>query len=133
MISQKPTLIVTSSNHVEVISLHEASKECKWLRSITRHIQGAFGLPIDNSPTILYEDNVSCVTHMKEGYIKSDITKHIPLKFFSFTQELERNKEVDIQYICSSDNVVDLFRKVFPTSNFKKHVQNIRMCHLRDL
>ncbi|XP_058759869.1 uncharacterized protein LOC131633169 [Vicia villosa] len=100
---------------------------------VTRHIQGASGLPIDNNPTILHEDNAACVTQMKEGYIKSDRTKHIPPKFFSFTQELERNKEVDIQYIRSSDNVANLFTKALPTSIFKKHVQNIGMRHLRDL
>jgi hypothetical protein len=131
--SQKQTLVATSSNHAEVIALHEASKECRWLRSVTRHIQETSGLPTDKNPTILYEDNAACVTQMKEGYIKSDRTKHIPPKFFSFTQELERNKEVDIQYIRSSENVADLFTKALPTSVFKKHVRSIGMCHLRDI
>jgi hypothetical protein len=121
--SQKQTLVATSSNHAEVIALHEESKECKWLRSVLQHIQGASGLTVDKNPTILYEDNAAYVTQMKEGYIKSYRTKHIPPKFFSFTQKLERNKEVDIQYIRSSDNVADLFKKaVLPTSVFKKHI-----------
>lgn len=72
---------------------------------MTRHIQGAYGLPTNKNPKYLYEDNVACINQMKEGYIKNDRTKHIPPKLFSFTQELGRNKEVDIQYICSSDNV----------------------------
>lgn len=131
--SQKQTLVATSSNHAEVIALHEASKECRWLRSVSQHIKGASGLTVDKNPTILYEDNAACVTQMKEGYIKSDRTKHIPPKFFSFTQELERNKEVDIQYIRSSDNVADLFTKALPTSVFKKHIRNIGMRQLRDL
>lgn len=131
--SQKQTLVTTSSNHSEVIALHEASKECKWLRSVTQHIQDTSGLSTDKSPTILYEDNAACVTQMKEGYIKSDRTKHIPPKFFSFTQELERNKEVDIRYIRSCDNVADLFTKALPTSVFKKHIQSIGMRHFRDL
>jgi len=29
---QKQTLIATSSNHAEVITLHEVSRECVWLR-----------------------------------------------------------------------------------------------------
>ncbi|CAJ2637280.1 unnamed protein product [Trifolium pratense] len=128
--SQKQTLVATSSNHAEVIALHEASKECRWLRSVTQHIQGMSGLPTDKNPTILYEDNAACVTQMKEGYVKSDRTKHIPPKFFSFTQELERNKEVDIQYIRSSENVADLFTKALSTSVFKKHVRSIGMRHL---
>jgi len=76
--SQKQTLVATSSNHAEVMALHEASKECRWLRSVLRHIQGVSGLTVDENPTILYEDNAACVTQMKEGYIKSDRTKHIP-------------------------------------------------------
>ena len=130
--SQKQTLVATSSNHAEVIALHEASKECRWLRSVTHHIQETSGLPVNKDATILFEDNAACVTQMKEGYIKSDRTKHIPPKFFSFTQELERNKEIDIQYVRSSENVADLFTKALPTSVFWKHVRNIGMRRLRD-
>jgi len=51
---------------------------------------------------------------MKKGYIKSDRTKHIPLKFFSFSQELEKDKKINIQYIRSSYNATDLFTKTIP-------------------
>jgi len=91
--SQKQTLVATSSNHTEVIALHEASKECRWLRSILQHIQGASGLTIDKNPTILYEDNVACVTQMKEGYIKSDRTKHIPLSSSHSHKNLKETKK----------------------------------------
>lgn len=131
--SQKQTLVATSSNHAEIIALHEASRECIWLRSMTQHIQATCGLPINKSPTVLYEDNAACVAQMKEGYIKSDRTKHISPKFFSYTQELEKNKDVDIQYIQSSKNSADLFTKALPTTVFRKHVHDIGMRHLRSL
>ncbi|KAG7578737.1 Ribonuclease H-like superfamily [Arabidopsis thaliana x Arabidopsis arenosa] len=131
--SQKQTIVATSSNHAEIIALHEACRECVWLRSMTNHIQEASGLVIKREPTRLYEDNAACVAQIKEGYIKSDRTKHIPPRFFSYTQELEKNKEVDVQYIRSSDNAADLFTKALPTSTFRKHVQSIGMRHLRDL
>ena len=51
---------------------------------------------------------------MKEWFIKSDRTKHIPPKFFSFSQELKKDKKINIQYIRSSDNMVDLFTRHFP-------------------
>lgn len=41
---------------------------------------------------MLFEDNVACITQIKKVYIKSDRTKHIPLKFFSFTQELKKTR-----------------------------------------
>ncbi|KAG7549820.1 Reverse transcriptase RNA-dependent DNA polymerase [Arabidopsis thaliana x Arabidopsis arenosa] len=131
--SQKQTIVATSSNHAEIIALHEACRECVWLRSMTNHIQEASGLVIKREPTRLYEDNAACVAQIEEGYIKSDRTKHIPPRFFSYTQELEKNKEVDVQYIRSSDNAADLFTKALPTSTFRKHVQSIGMRHLRDL
>ncbi|CAA7051169.1 unnamed protein product [Microthlaspi erraticum] len=90
--SQKQTLVATSSNYAEI-------RECVWLRSLIQHIQEASGVSTKKEPTIIYEDNSACVTQLKEGYIKSDRTKHIPPRFFSYTQELEKNQEVDIQYV----------------------------------
>ena len=42
--SQKQTLVVTSSNHAETVALHEACRECVWLRSMSQHIQEASGI-----------------------------------------------------------------------------------------
>ncbi|GJT81215.1 retrotransposon protein, putative, ty1-copia subclass [Tanacetum coccineum] len=42
--SQKQTLVATSSNHAEVIALHEARRECVWLRSMTQLIVTSYGL-----------------------------------------------------------------------------------------
>ena len=38
--STKQTLAATSSNHAELLALHEASRECVWLRSLVHHIRG---------------------------------------------------------------------------------------------
>lgn len=131
--SQKQTLVATSSNHAEIIALHEASRECVWLRSMTQHIRTTSGLPAIQNPITLYEDNAACVAQMKEGFIKSDRTKHIPPKFFSFTQELEKNNVINIQYIRSCNNSSDLLTKALPTSTFRKHVDDIGMRKLQDL
>ncbi|KAL5556869.1 hypothetical protein UlMin_039105 [Ulmus minor] len=103
------------------------------LRSMTQYIQEICGLLVNKDPTILYEDNAACITQIKEDYIKSDRTKHIPPKFFSFTQELEKNKDVDVQYVRSSDNAADLFTKALPTTVFRKFIHEIGMRHLQNL
>ncbi|KAG7584130.1 Reverse transcriptase RNA-dependent DNA polymerase [Arabidopsis suecica] len=131
--SQKQTLVATSSNHAEIIALHEASRECVWLRSISRHIQTSSGISLNTEPTILYEDNAACVAQTKEGYIKNDRTKHIPPKFFSYTKELVKNKDIEVRYVRSSENSADLFTKSLPTSMFRKHVHNIGMRRQQDL
>ena len=100
---------------------------------MSQHIQEASGIVIEKEPTKIFEDNSACVAQLKEGYIKSDRTKHIPPRFFSNIRELEKNKEVDIEYVQSCENPADLFTKALPTTTFRKHVYGIRMRHLRDL
>ena len=69
--SVKQTMVATSSNHSEIIAIHEASRECIWLRSMIHHIQESCGLSsVKDKPTILFEDNAACIAQIKEGYIK---------------------------------------------------------------
>ena len=72
--SIKQTLSATSSNHSEIIAIHEASHECVWLRSVMQHIRENCGLSsIKDSPTILYEDNAACITQI--GKVISKVTE----------------------------------------------------------
>ena len=126
-------MAATSSNHSELLAIHEASRECMWLRSMIQHIRDSSGLsPISNTTTSLYEDNTACIAQLKGGYIKRDQTKHISPKFFH-THELQNNGEIDIQQIRSSDNLADLFTKALPAATFKKFLRQIGMRRLKDL
>ena len=126
--SVKQTMVATSSNHSELLEIHEASRECMWL-----HIRESSGLsPISNTATSLYEDNTACIAQLKDGYIKGDRTKHISPKFFH-THELQNNGEIDIQQIRSSDNPADLFTKALPAATLKKFLRQIGMRSLKDL
>ena len=87
---------------------------------------------IKGSPTILYEDNAAYITQIRGGYIKGDRTKHISPKFF-YTHELQKNSDIDIKQIRSSDNLAELFTKSLPNATFKKIVYNIGMRRLKDL
>ncbi|KAM1090300.1 hypothetical protein ACFX19_018156 [Malus domestica] len=118
--STKQTLVATSSNHSEIIALHEASRECSWLRSMIHHIRNSCGLPSKtNSPTVIYEDNAACVAQMKERFIKCDKTKHISPRFFS-VHELQKGKVIEIRQIRSNENLADLFTKSLPKCTFQK-------------
>ena len=131
--SFKQTMVVTSSNHSEIIAIHEASRECIWLRSMIQHIQESCGLPsIKDNPTTLFEDIVACIAQIKGGYIKGDRTKHISPKFF-YTHELQKNGEISVQQIRSSDDLAHLFRKSLPTSTFEKLIHKIGMRQLKDI
>ena len=72
-----------SDPYKEILTIHEASRECVWLRSMIQHIQETCRLPsINGNATVLHEDNVACIAQITWGYIKGDITKHISPKFF---------------------------------------------------
>ena len=63
--SVKQTIVVTSSNHSEILAIHEASHECIWQRSMIQHIRESCGLSsIKGDPTILFEDNVACIAQI---------------------------------------------------------------------
>jgi hypothetical protein len=125
--STKQVLVATSSNHSEIIALHEASRECVWLRAVIQHIRGSCGLPdITSGPTVIYEDNAACIAQIQSGYIKGDRIKHISPKFF-YTHELQEKKEVQIEQIKSAENLADLFTKALPKSTFQKLVHQIGM------
>ena len=126
-------MVATSSNHYEILAMHEASRECVWLRSMIQYIRKSCGLSfIKNKPTVLYEDNAACIAQVKGGYINSDRTKQISPKFF-YTHELQNSGEINVQQIRSSDNLVDLFTKALTTRTFKKLVHQIGMCQVKDL
>ena len=100
---------------------------------MTHHIEESCGFLVNKSPTMLYVDNAACILQLREGYIKGDRTKHIPPRFFSYTHELIKGNHIDIKYIQSSKNSVDLFTKTLPTTIFRKHVHDIRMRHLHTM
>jgi hypothetical protein len=60
--STKQSLAATSSNHLEIITLHEASRECVWLRLVDGFIKESCGFSnVLESPTMIYEDNAVCI------------------------------------------------------------------------
>ncbi|KAJ0433498.1 putative RNA-directed DNA polymerase [Helianthus annuus] len=131
--STKQTFTATSSNHAELIALYEAGRECVWLRSMITHIQEACGLEqIKKEPAIIYEDNAACIAQIKEGYIKGNRTKHISPKFFS-TYDLQKEGEIDVYQIKSSENLADIFTKSLPRNSFEQLSHNIGLRRLKDV
>ena len=125
--STKQTLVATSSNHAEIIALHEAVRECLWLRAVITHIRGASGIEsTTEEPTRIYKDNAACIEQMKMGYIKGDNMKHISPKFF-YNQQQQTLLNIEVNQVSSEENAADLFTKSLPKAVFEKHVKSIGM------
>ena len=131
--STKQSLVPTSSNHAEILALHEASCECFWLREVMEHIRSTSGLTsVVDFPTTIFEDNAACIEQLKKGYIKEDNTKHITPKFF-YSHQQQQHQNIEVKQIRSQDNLADLFTKSLPKSTFEKLVQGIGMRKLSEL
>ena len=80
-------------------------------RSVIYSIKERCGLKCDvKIPTILFDDNVACIAQLKGSFIKGDRMKHISPKLF-FTHDLQKNGDIDVRQIRSSDNPANLFTK----------------------
>jgi hypothetical protein len=108
------------------------NRECAWLRRVINHIQVLCGIEPIGLPTIIYEDNVTCIAQIQSGYVKSNVNKHITSKLF-YPHELQVNGKISILQTKSCDNLVDLFNKSLPYYTFSKCVAGIGMRGLRDL
>ena len=128
----KAVYLATLLNYDEIIVIHEASQKCVWLRSMIHLIREKCSVKYDNQPIILYRDNAGYIAHLKGGFIKRDRTKHTSSKFF-YTHKLQKNGDINVQQIHSSDNIIDLFTKSLPTATFKKMVHKIGMQMLKDV
>ena len=80
--------------------------------------------PVNNSPTVIYEDNAACIAQVRGGYIKGNKTKHISPKFF-YAHELQESRQVDVKQIRFSNNIANLFINSLPTSTFEKIVYRL--------
>ena len=115
------------------MALHEAGKECYWLRSVIRHIRRTCDLPsVTENPTTIYEDNAACIAQVKGGFIKGDKTKHIAPKFFHI-HELQKTEEIAVQQIRSDENLANLFTKSLPKCIFQKLTKGIGLRRLSEL
>ena len=61
----KHSIVASSSNHAELIAIHEASRKCVWLMFMIHLIRKKCGLECDKISNTLYEDNVACITQLK--------------------------------------------------------------------
>lgn len=62
---RKQTCVAQSSTEAEFIALAEASKECIWLRNVLSDFNAQ-----QTEPTIVYEDNQSCIQLIKQEKIQ---------------------------------------------------------------
>lgn len=101
---KKQACVALSSTEAEFIALSETCKEAIWLRKLLEDME-----IIQASPTVIYEDNQSCLSIIKEEKL-SNRTKHIDTKRYFVKNNVDKNYVI-CKYCPTENMVADMMTK----------------------
>lgn len=102
-----------STAEAEFIAACESTKEAVWLRSLLTEILG-----VNNGSTPLLCDNEGAIRLVKNPEFHQR-TKPIDIKYH-FIREKHQDKEIEIVYAPTENQLADLFTKPLPTPRFNQ-------------
>ena len=109
--SKRQACVALSTTEAEVIAVVEAAKEAIWLRRFIHEL----GFPKQTVPLLC--DNQSAISLIRNPVLHSRV-KHMSVRL-SFTREAQENKVIDVNYICTEEQMADGFTKALPASRFQ--------------
>ncbi|KYN10447.1 Copia protein [Trachymyrmex cornetzi] len=112
-ISKRQSCVALSSTEAEFIALCEGCRELSWIRRILSD----FGMTFEQ-PTIIYEDNQSCLSMTQEEKF-STRAKHIDTKKF-FIKDYVDKGIVTCKYCPTEEMIADILTKPLSRQRFVK-------------
>ncbi|KAJ3705686.1 hypothetical protein LUZ61_009391 [Rhynchospora tenuis] len=110
--SKKQHTVARSSTEAEYKSMAMATAELLWIQSLL----GELGVRLNTAP-VLWCDNLGA-TFLAANPVFHARTKHIELDFH-FIREQVATKRLNIQFLCSADQIADVLTKPLPSPRFK--------------
>ena len=118
--AKKQATVSRSSNEAEYKALANATAEIIWVMSMLKE------LGICHTPTpCLWCDNLGA-TYLSANPIFHARTKHIEIDYH-FVRERVANKELQIRFVHSKDQVADGFTKALATRPFEEFKRNLNL------
>ena len=114
---KKQTCVSLSTTEAEFIALSEAAKEAVWIRKILADLDCE-----QRTPTLIYEDNQSCLSLIKDERL-SNRSKHIDTKFF-FVKDLIDKGLIICQYCPTEKMLADMMTKPLSKIKLNLHRNN---------
>ena len=111
---RKQSSVSLSTAEAEYIAACFASCEAIWIRKL---MTGLFNLELDT--TVILCDNQSCIK-MKENPAFHDRSKHIEIRYFYI-----QDGAINLQYVSTDEQVVDVFSKPLSQVNFEYFRENL--------
>ena len=109
--SQRQTIVATSTTEAELIAASEASKEVIWLKRLYAETSGFNQVPVSDV------DNSAAVRLAQKPEFHKR-TKHITLKHF-FVREKVNEGQLEVQQISTQQQLADLMPKPMQQTRLK--------------
>lgn len=116
-LSKKQDYIAQSTAESEYAVATNNCTKVIWMKQMLKDIGVLFEEPI-----VIYCDNTSTI-NMSKNLVMHSKTKHISIKYH-FLSDKVVDKEVRLEYVCSKEQIADIFTKPLPKDDFE---------HLRSL
>lgn len=124
--SQRQKLVTLSTTESEYVAAATASKEVIWLRQLLTDL----GYPSEQ-PTTLFVDNQSALRLIRNPEFHKR-TKHIDVKFH-FIREKVEDKQIDVKYISTEQQLSDLFTKGLNKNRFMYLISELNICDTKQI
>ena len=109
--SKRQSCTALSTTEAEFVAACEASKEATWLLRLLQEL----GIK-ENGPVPLMSDNQSAIRVVNNTEFHQR-TKHIDVKY-NYIRDQQSNGIVDVRYICTNQQLGDIFTKPLPIPRF---------------
>ena len=109
-----------SSTEAEYKALANATAEVIWIQSMLKEL----GVP-QVQPPCLWCDNLGA-TYLSANPVFHARTKHIEIDFH-FVRERVANKQLEIRFIPSKNQLADGFTKALPVKSFEEFKRNLNL------
>ena len=102
-----------SSTESEIVALSDNSSQVIWSRNFL--ISQGYKI----APALIYQDNTSTMSLVKNGKSNSERTKHISTRFY-FIKDRVDNHEIKIEHLSTSEMIADILTKPITGALFIK-------------
>jgi hypothetical protein len=104
--------VTTCTTEAEYLALGECAKDVMWLR----YLLAELGFK-QIKPTTVNEDNTACISWATEITVTRK-NRHLHVNYH-YVRELVQQKEIEVKYINTSEQVGDLFTKALNEKSFE--------------
>lgn len=118
--SQLQKSVALSTTEAEFVAASEGAKELTWLNRLLSEISFKRDVPV------LFVDNASAIRLVKNPEFHKR-SKHIEVRYY-FVRELYQNKNIDVKYVCSENQLGDIFTKPLSPNSFETMRHKIGLC-----